>query len=58
MILAGVDRAAGTFGFAAIDADNQPVLNLSGIAIIERRGTDGRSHEIANVVIAGHAMNR
>ena len=57
LILGSVDGAAGTVGFTTIEADNQPVLHLGRVAIIERRGTDGLLHELANVVIARHTMN-
>ena len=58
LVFAGVNGAAGPVRSAAVNANNQPVLDFRRVAIEKGRCANRPLHEFANIVIAGHAMHR
>ena len=41
-----------------INTDDQPVVQLDGLAIVKGRGLQRRLHQSPDIVIAGNAVNR
>jgi hypothetical protein len=64
LVFAGIDGAAcvvgvvGVVGVATVNADNEPVFYFCRVTIEKRRCANRPLHDVANVVVARHAMHR